>query len=428
MLTETPGERSRPFADIRREIEALLDAQQSVVKREEIAQPDYEDARFAVVAWVDEMIMRCPELSGTWRGALLQANLYRSANAGEEFFERLAGLSTGRRQTIELYHLVLCLAFRGRYYDESQEPQLLELRRQYGAYLSTPLIDPLDFEKRQEHLTPQPYTISAPPFRPLSRRTSPVWLALPVIAVAALLLWYFVPHRPSLRCVQKAVAGFDCADIVAAVDQSGVTLGGHISSDQEHDEVLRKVGVECSVKTPVIDHLSVIPRPFCQVMDLLAPFKDNDNQEKSGLTITPSKGCDATYHSGENVVVDIKATRPLRYLYVDYYDAGRQNVTHLLPNQYTPDNALNDAESLILPGANDRWQMKIQYPFGREMVTAVSSPKPLFPSPRPAGEPANEYLAALGEAIKADVGETPKVDDTNLALAAAYCFTVSVSR
>src|SRR5690348_3269487 len=88
LLTETPAERSRPFADIRREIEALLEAEQSVVKREEISQQDYDTARFAVVAWVDEMIMRCPELSAAWRGALLQAKFYGSTNAGEEFFER----------------------------------------------------------------------------------------------------------------------------------------------------------------------------------------------------------------------------------------------------------------------------------------------------------------------------------------------------
>ncbi|HJU11851.1 MAG TPA: DotU/TssL family secretion system protein [Candidatus Binataceae bacterium] len=417
-LTEDAAERSRPFPDIRRDIDALLEAQQAMVKREEISEQDYDNARFAVIAWVDEMIMQCPELSGAWRGMLLQAKLYASANAGEEFFDRLVKLSTSQQQVVELYHLALCLGFRGRYYEESQQSQLLDLRRQYGAHLPKPPIDPLDFERRQEHLTPQPYAVSTPSFQTVKGRLPTAWIALPVAAAAALLIWYFYPRRPTMQCLQTAVAGFDCAGIVPSINQQGITLSGHVSSDADHSQVLHRVASQCAARTPVADQLAVIPRPFCQVIEVLDPLKDEGFHDGSALTITPSKGCGGTYYSGDNMVVGVSSKKPLGYLYVDYYDAGRESVTHLLPNSYSPDNALNNAENLTLPGGS--YQIRVRSPFGREMVTAVSSPKPLFPSLRPAAEPASDYLASLKEAIK--------VDGTSSGLAAAYCFTTSSSR
>jgi type IV/VI secretion system ImpK/VasF family protein len=423
-LTAAPAEYSRPFAEIRNDFKRLLAKQKAAVKRYDVGPQDYDDACFAIIAWLDEAVTRCshesnPELFAEWRRLPLQVELFNTANAGEEFFERLAHLTSAQKQVIELYHLALCLGFRGRHYDESQDAQLIELRRQYAAHLPASLLEPLEFEKRQEYLTPQPYAVSAPEVALPRRRPSPYWLAAPALAVMALLL-YFRPREPSLQAVEDAVRGFDCASIqVARVDKRQVTLSGHVASDEALGEVRRNVLSVPRVKA-LIEDLAVIPRPFCRVMEVLGPIKDTTSGQGSGLTINPSKGCDGVYYKGEHLVVEVSDKKPLRYVYVDYYDAGREMVAHLLPNPYDRDNDLSNSRKLALPGSNDKWSIEIQEPYGREMVTVVSSPKALFTSPREETERAEDYLASLKEALKAEVA--------NPDVTAAYCFTMSSSR
>jgi type VI secretion system protein ImpK len=422
-LTSTPAEYGRPFTDIRSDLARLIDEQIASVKRSDIAAQDYENASFAVIAWVDEAVTRCahesnPELLAEWRRAPLQVQLFKTANAGEEFFARLAELRPTQKQVIELYHLVLCLGFRGRYYDERQEPQLIELRRQSAAHLPAPLLEPLEFEKRQEYLTPGPYAVPAPEVRPVRRELSPYWLAAPAIAAAALLL-YFWPSGSNQQAVVDAVQGLDCASIeVVQIEKRQVTLSGHVASDEDLDEVHRRVLSVPHVQG-VSGDLKVIPRPFCKVMEVLGPIKNETTQRGSELSISPSKGCDGAYNDGEAMVVEVNAKKPLRYVYVDYYDAGREVVAHLLPNPYDRNNDLGNSQSLTLPGPNDKWSIEIQQPYGREMVTVVSSPKALFGSTREQTEAAGEYLEALKTALQ---GESAPADVT-----ADYCFTTSFS-
>jgi type VI secretion system protein ImpK len=423
-LTRTPAEYGRPFAEIRRDFERLLDQQKTAAKRYDLPPEDYDNACFATIAWVDESVTRCahdsnPELSAEWRRAPLQVQLFNTANAGEEFFERLANLPPAQKQVIELYHLALCLGFRGRYYDDSQDPQLIELRRQYAAHLPSPLLEPLEFEKQQEFLTPQPYAVPVPAALPTRRRPSPYWLAAPAVAVAALLL-YFWPREPSLLAVEDAVRGIDCADIkVVSISKHQVTLSGHVDSDAELDELRSKVLSVPHVKT-VSGELTVIARPFCKVMEVLGPIKNEPSRQGPGLTINPSKGCDGMYYNGEDLVVEVSAKKPLHFVYVDYYDAGREMVAHLLPNPYDRDNDLSNSQRLTLPGSNDKWGIEIQEPYGREMVTVVSSPKALFTSPREETETAEDYLLSLKAALNAEAA--------NPDITADYCFTMSARR
>jgi type IV/VI secretion system ImpK/VasF family protein len=422
-LTGTPAEHGRPFAEIRQEFKRLVEQQKVIVKRNDIAPHDYESACFAIIAWVDEAVTRCaqrsnPELFNEWRKVPLQVELFSTANAGQEFFERVARLTPGEKQVIELYHLALCLGFRGRYYDEGQDAQLIELRRQYGAQLPAPLLEPLEFEQRHEYLTPQPYAVRAPEAKPPRRRPSPYWLAAPAVVAAALLL-YFLPRDPDRRAVEDTLRGFDCSSIsVAAIDKGRVALVGHVTSDEQREEVRRSVFSIPHVKG-VSDNFTIIPRPFCEVMEVLTPAKTESGERGFALDISPNKGCDGTYHLGESMIISVSAKKPLHFVYVDYYVADRENVAHLLPNSERPDNAEAESAALTIGGSGDKQQWTIRSPFGRELVTVLSSPKPLFSTVRPVSEPVNEYIPLLREAIAAE--------EADHALAADFCFTVSGS-
>jgi type IV/VI secretion system ImpK/VasF family protein len=424
-FARSPVEQQRPFADLRTAIERLLGDQRTAVKRLDLSLTDYENASFAIVAWLDETVMRCAHdsnttLFGEWRRSPLQVELFNTANAGEEFFDRLARLTPAQKQVTELYYLALCLGFRGRYYDDSQAVQLIDLRHQYATYLPAPLIELLDFEKHQEHVTPEPYLVAAPVAKPLDKARSPYWWLVPIAAVAALLLYLLWPSGPNLQEVQEAVASFECAQIsVDSIEHGVVKLSGHVDSDDQRDLLRQKVESIHRVKG-VDEDLTVIPRPFCEVIEVLAPLKALSNKDGFDLEISPSKGCNATYLNGEHLVVDVTAKKPLNYVYVDYYVADKENVAHMLPNPQELDNAVKQAATLTVGGTSDKAQWQIQPPYGREMVTVISSPKPLFTPARTIPESAEDYLASLREALKA---EAPDSD-----MAATYCFTMSAEQ
>jgi type VI secretion system protein ImpK len=77
------------------------------------------DAKFAVAAFIDEMVMtsRWPE-KGQWGSRLLQYELFQTQVGGVEFFDHLDGI---RRRLplnaplLEVYYVCLLLGFRGKF-------------------------------------------------------------------------------------------------------------------------------------------------------------------------------------------------------------------------------------------------------------------------------------------------------------------------
>lgn len=424
LFTCTREEQQRPFGEISAVLEKLLEQQRDAVKRNEIAPQNYEDGSFAIVAWIDEMILRHSvesnrELYDEWRRSPLQVALFNTANAGEEFFERLARLTPAQKEVHEVYYIALCLGFRGRYYDEAHEPQLVELRRQCAAHLPVPAIDLFDFEKRQEHLTPQPYEAKTPTAKAASKPVSPYWLALPLAVAAVLLLYLLWPSGPDPRDVEDVVRSFRCAQIViASIERGVVKLNGHVTDDEQRHLLRQKVGAVHGVKA-VSDDVSLVPRPFCEVMETLGSFRSSNERDGFQLELPPSKGCgtvthETIYHRGERLVVEVTARKPLNYVYVDYYVADQERVAHIFPNSQRPDGAVKDAQAVTIGGDSDKSQWEIQEPFGLEMVTVLSSPKPLFTPAREVSEEAEEYLASLRQALQPD--------GPDAGLSAAYCF------
>lgn len=75
---------------------------------------DIEEAYFAVLVWVDEVILSAGgEWLRHWRLASLQQMHYDSALGGHTFFERLNTLPTSREQVRLVYLYCLLCGFRG---------------------------------------------------------------------------------------------------------------------------------------------------------------------------------------------------------------------------------------------------------------------------------------------------------------------------
>ena len=85
LFAQTPTSAQEAFPTIRKEINTLLEEQKALVKRHEIAPQDYDNARFAIIAWLDEIMLKAThsgnqEFYQQWKRAPLQAELYNTTN------------------------------------------------------------------------------------------------------------------------------------------------------------------------------------------------------------------------------------------------------------------------------------------------------------------------------------------------------------
>src|SRR6185312_12148532 len=91
-----------------------------------IPEADIAEARYAIVAFIDEQILKSNWPGRTeWMSQPLQLLLYREYTAGENFFVRMRALLDGRRPAaLEAYYLCLALGFRGQYGSSQESGQL----------------------------------------------------------------------------------------------------------------------------------------------------------------------------------------------------------------------------------------------------------------------------------------------------------------
>ena len=111
----------------------------SAAGRSGVARDDVVAARFAVAAYLDEMV-----LSSSWPGRdewssqPLQYELFSTHEAGVEFFHRLEAIrksSASNRDLLELYYLCLVLGFEGQYTlagREKRQTLIREIARELG--------------------------------------------------------------------------------------------------------------------------------------------------------------------------------------------------------------------------------------------------------------------------------------------------------
>ena len=118
------------FDEVKARVDQLIEESARRMRTCGIDPRDYDDARFAVLAWVDETILNMPwSQREQWTRALLQVRYYNTTNAGEEFFERLNRLRSDEKSVREVYYLCLSLGFRGRYHAAGDEFLLEQLRK-----------------------------------------------------------------------------------------------------------------------------------------------------------------------------------------------------------------------------------------------------------------------------------------------------------
>lgn len=128
MLKRTCANTQPSYEEVRGKVLALLEESARVVPEKNIDPRDFDDARYAVCAWLDETLLNISWTHRTtWQRALLQLELYGSTRAGEEFFDRLNQLSPAQNRVREVYFTCLALGFMGRFCHEGDELLLEQL-------------------------------------------------------------------------------------------------------------------------------------------------------------------------------------------------------------------------------------------------------------------------------------------------------------
>jgi type VI secretion system protein ImpK len=408
------------YEQVRRDITTLLEQQAAEAKRQGMSEQDFLTARFAVLAWADETILKHTAWKhhNQWNASPLQLEYYGTRNAGEELFERLNGLRADQQELREIYYYCLGLGFSGQYFLGSEDELTLNrIRHEQARLLSLPVEEVQTLNK----LTPQPYDVPPPADSPIKPPlTQPLLKAGLAVLIAVPLVLFLVylfipppspgpapiePPKPSpvlqpeprlealvQQWLENHRGDFPCAKVsITAVEaRTGkVELGGRVASDVQRTELYKGVqGIKGVAQ--VNDTLQIIQQPLCTVVELLEPYAE---AQRFGLSMLLNKpGSSPVYRRGENLEVTIKTPTFNNYVYVDYY--ADKDVAHLLPNPKARKNFFQPGSPVKIGD----WQ--INPPPGLELVTVIVSKSPLFPSPRGDAESTEDYLHELRRVLQ----------------------------
>lgn len=153
------AKRQPSFDEVKNSVHRLISESERSIEGTSVSREDYDQARFAVFAWIDEAILSSEwHERNRWQGEQLQLSYFRTSEAGEQFFERLGAIGPHQREVREVYFLCLAMGFRGQYHNEGDE-FLLEglkssnLKLLTGSSVGIPSLD-------RDELFPEAYVVT----------------------------------------------------------------------------------------------------------------------------------------------------------------------------------------------------------------------------------------------------------------------------
>jgi type VI secretion system protein ImpK len=104
---------------LRQRIDEQFRALESKARQSDVPQEDVQQAKYAIAAFIDEMILTSSwALKESWADRPLQLTYFNDFSAGEEFYNKVEALRTAKKNSVvEVYYLCLALGFRGKYVD-----------------------------------------------------------------------------------------------------------------------------------------------------------------------------------------------------------------------------------------------------------------------------------------------------------------------
>lgn len=184
---------SYDYEGLRNAITELLE-QQPHDSESPIPNALYQDAKFAVVTFIDEKVLNSSwSQRHQWAGNLLQKSLFETTNGGVKFFDKLDRLNPYHpieRDVIEVYFYCLCLGFSGCYYNVSDKAKLSAIVEHIGHAL----VD----DAEEKVLFPEAYVqAKESEYQAPQRKVNltPMYFGVPVVLLLALFVYFQIDIR-----------------------------------------------------------------------------------------------------------------------------------------------------------------------------------------------------------------------------------------
>jgi type VI secretion system protein ImpK len=147
------------FEQVQSTMQQLISQSEACLRENQFSQEDYQLARFAVFAWVDETFLASQwEGRRQWQHEQLQRRYFQTADAGELFFEKLNAIGPHQQEVREVYYLCLSLGFAGQYCHQGDDYMLEQLRLSNLKVLTASSMGVPTLDK--ERLFPKAYPIN----------------------------------------------------------------------------------------------------------------------------------------------------------------------------------------------------------------------------------------------------------------------------
>lgn len=194
LVVQTSGGAEPSFDQVNANMRRLIADSELLRDKGGFAAADYDLARFAVFAWIDETILSSGWEGRTrWLGEQLQRRYYQTSDAGKLFFERLNTIGPHQIDVREVYYICLAMGFTGQYCKEGDDYLLDQLRLSNLKLLSGSSMGVPDIQKMT--LFPSAYQADAageikmPTMRRFTAFTM-VCLTTPLVLYGALFFVY----------------------------------------------------------------------------------------------------------------------------------------------------------------------------------------------------------------------------------------------
>lgn len=183
-----------------------------------------------------------------------------------------------------------------------------------------------------------------------------------------------------------------CSLAWASIDGRNVAISGIAgrSSETAIRGRVREALASSAASDSLNWRLDLFDGPYCNVVDILRPLATQP------LPFGLRNGA-TRLHKDDDIVPQVVMPDYPAWLQIDYFSSDG-GITHLHPTAISPPKAEATRATVMFGDTlEERWQ--VDAPFGTDMIVAIVSSSPLFPSPRPADETVSDYLQALRTAI-----------------------------
>lgn len=128
-LSRSNADRQPAFTQVNADIQRFIVESEAICSQGGFAREDYDLARFAVFAWVDERLLSSEWPGKTeWMRDQLQRRYFQTTEAGEHFFQKLNTIGPHQRDVREVYYICLAMGFAGQYCNEGDDYLLEQLK------------------------------------------------------------------------------------------------------------------------------------------------------------------------------------------------------------------------------------------------------------------------------------------------------------